>query len=125
MRFDTPYGKEVKRFLAHGIGIHHAGLLPKYRLLVEKLAQKGLLAIVSGTDTLGVGVNIPIRTVLFTQLCKFDGEKTAILSVRDFQQIAGRAGRQRLRRARVRRRAGARARHREPEARGEGRRAIR
>ena len=93
MRFDTPYGKEVKRFLAHGIGLHHAGLLPKYRLLVEKLAQKGLLTIVSGTDTLGVGVNIPIRTVLFTQLCKFDGEKTAILSVRDFQQIAGRAGR--------------------------------
>jgi superfamily II RNA helicase len=93
VRFDTPYGKEVRRFLAHGIGLHHAGLLPKYRLLVERLAQKGLLAIVSGTDTLGVGVNIPIRTVLFTRLCKFDGEKTAILSVRDFQQIAGRAGR--------------------------------
>jgi superfamily II RNA helicase len=93
VRFDTPYGKEVKRFLAHGIGIHHAGLLPKYRLLVEKLAQRGLLAIVSGTDTLGVGVNIPLRTVLFTRLCKYDGEKTAILSVREFQQIAGRAGR--------------------------------
>jgi superfamily II RNA helicase len=93
VRFDTPYGKEVKRFLAHGVGIHHAGLLPKYRLLVEKLAQQGLLAIVSGTDTLGVGVNIPIRTVLFTRLCKYDGEKTAILTVRDFQQIAGRAGR--------------------------------
>ena len=93
VRFDTPYGKEMKRFLAHGVGVHHAGLLPKYRLLVEKLAQKGLLAVVSGTDTLGVGVNIPIRTVLFTRLCKFDGEKTAILSVRDFQQIAGRAGR--------------------------------
>jgi superfamily II RNA helicase len=93
LRFDSPYGKEVKRFLGHGIGLHHAGLLPKYRLLVEKLAQKGLLAIVSGTDTLGVGVNIPIRTVLLTRLCKYDGEKTAILSVRDFQQIAGRAGR--------------------------------
>jgi superfamily II RNA helicase len=93
VRFDSPYGKEVKRFLAHGIGLHHAGLLPKYRLLVEKLAQKGLLAIVSGTDTLGVGVNIPIRTVLFTRLCKYDGEKTATLSVRDFQQVAGRAGR--------------------------------
>jgi superfamily II RNA helicase len=92
-RFDTPYGKEMKRFLAHGVGVHHAGLLPKYRLLVEKLAQRGLLAIVSGTDTLGVGVNIPIRTVLFTKLCKYDGEKTAVLSVRDFQQIAGRAGR--------------------------------
>jgi superfamily II RNA helicase len=92
-RFDTPYGKELRRFVAHGVGIHHAGLLPKYRLLVERLAQKGLLAVISGTDTLGVGVNIPIRTVLFTRLCKFDGEKTALLAVRDFQQIAGRAGR--------------------------------
>ncbi|HXT95013.1 MAG TPA: DUF3516 domain-containing protein [Polyangia bacterium] len=91
--FDTPYGKELQRFLRHGIGIHHAGLLPRYRLLVERLAQQGRLKVVSGTDTLGVGVNIPIRTVLFTQLCKFDGEKTAILGVRDFLQIAGRAGR--------------------------------
>jgi superfamily II RNA helicase len=91
--FDTPYGKDFQRFIRHGIGLHHAGLLPKYRLLVEKLAQTGLLKVVSGTDTLGVGVNIPIRTVLFTQLCKFNGEKTGILSVRDFQQIAGRAGR--------------------------------
>ena len=91
--FDTPYGKEFQRFLRHGIGIHHAGLLPRYRLLVERLAQQGLLKVVSGTDTLGVGVNIPIRTVLFTQLCKFDGEKTGILGVRDFLQIAGRAGR--------------------------------
>ena len=91
--FDTPYGKEMRRFLQAGIGLHHAGLLPKYRLLVEKLAQRGLLKVISGTDTLGMGINIPLRTVLFTQLCKFDGEKTAILSVRDFHQIAGRAGR--------------------------------
>jgi len=92
-RFDSPYGKELQRFLRHGIGLHHAGLLPRYRLLVEKLAQGGLLKVVSGTDTLGMGVNVPIRTVLFTQLCKFDGEKTAILSARDFHQISGRAGR--------------------------------
>jgi superfamily II RNA helicase len=92
-RFDTPYGKVIKRTLLHGVGMHHAGLLPKYRLLVEKLAQDGLLKIIMGTDTLGVGVNIPIRTVLFTKLCKFDGVKTGILSVRDFKQIAGRAGR--------------------------------
>ncbi|MEJ7731234.1 MAG: DUF3516 domain-containing protein [Polyangiaceae bacterium] len=92
-KFDSPYGKEVQRFVRHGIGLHHAGLLPKYRLVVEKLAQQGLVKIICGTDTLGVGVNIPIRTVLFTKLCKFDGEKTAILSVRDFQQISGRAGR--------------------------------
>src|SRR3954471_17076705 len=91
--FDTPYGKDFQRFLRHGIGIRHAGLLPKYRLLVERLAQKGLLKVVSGTDTLGVGVNVPIRTVVFTQLCKFDGEKTAQLTVRDFLQVSGRAGR--------------------------------
>ena len=92
-RFDSPYGKEVQKFVRHGIGLHHAGLLPKYRLLVEKLAQRGFLKVISGTDTLGVGVNIPIRTVLFTKLCKFDGEKTGILNVRDFLQISGRAGR--------------------------------
>ena len=91
--FTTPFGKDLQKFLRHGVGIHHAGLLPRYRLLVEKLAQAGMLKVVSGTDTLGVGVNIPLRTVLFTQLCKFDGEKTAILGVRDFQQVAGRAGR--------------------------------
>src|SRR5262245_4197260 len=93
VRFDTPYGKDVEKYLRHGLGLHHAGLLPKYRLLTEKLAQQGHLKVVSGTDTLGVGVNIPIRTVLFTQLCKFDGQKTGILSVREFLQIAGRAGR--------------------------------
>jgi len=92
-KFDTPYGREFKRFLGFGIGVHHAGLLPRYRLQVEQLAQKGMLKVVSGTDTLGVGVNIPIRTVLFTKLAKFDGQKVGHLKVRDFQQIAGRAGR--------------------------------
>ena len=92
-RFDTPYGKEIRRYLTFGVGLHHAGLLPKYRLLVEQLSQRGMLKVICGTDTLGVGVNIPIRTVLFTKLAKFDGQKVQILSVRDFQQIAGRAGR--------------------------------
>jgi superfamily II RNA helicase len=92
-RFDSPFGKDIQRFIKSGIGVHHAGLLPKYRLLVERLAQKGLLKLICGTDTLGVGVNVPIRTVLFTQLCKYDGQRTRILTVRDFQQIAGRAGR--------------------------------
>ncbi len=93
VRFDTPYGKEMQRFLRSGIGVHHAGLLPKYRLLVEKLSQTGLLKIVSGTDSLGVGVNIPIRTVVFSQLSKYDGKTTRLLSARQFHQIAGRAGR--------------------------------
>ena len=92
-RFDTPIGKDLKRFLSHGVGIHHAGLLPKYRLLMEKLAQKGLLKVIVGTDTLGVGVNVPIRSVLMTQLFKYDGQRVRILTVREFQQIAGRAGR--------------------------------
>jgi superfamily II RNA helicase len=92
-KFSSPYGPEIRKWLKHGIGLHHAGLLPKYRVLVEQLAQKGLLKIICGTDTLGVGINVPIRTVLFTRLCKFDGQKTAILSARDFHQIGGRAGR--------------------------------
>jgi superfamily II RNA helicase len=92
-KFASPYGPEIRKWLKHGIGIHHAGLLPKYRVLIEQLAQKGLLKIICGTDTLGVGVNVPIRTVLFTRLCKFDGQKTGILSARDFHQISGRAGR--------------------------------
>ena len=92
-RFDTPFGKDLRRCLSHGIGLHHAGLLPKYRRQVERLAQAGKLAVICGTDTLGVGINVPIRTVLFTKLCKFDGEQTRRLSVREFKQIAGRAGR--------------------------------
>ena len=92
-KFTSPYGPEIKKWLRQGIGLHHAGLLPKYRVLVEQLAQKGLLKVICGTDTLGVGINVPIRTVLFTRLCKFDGQKTVILSARDFHQIAGRAGR--------------------------------
>ncbi len=92
-RFDSPFGKSFRSFLVGGIGVHHAGLLPKYRLLVERLAQAGLLKIICGTDTLGVGVNVPIRSVLFTKLCKYDGSGVRVLSVREFQQIAGRAGR--------------------------------
>jgi superfamily II RNA helicase len=91
--FNSPFGKDLKRWLRHGIGVHHAGLLPRYRILVESLAQQGLLKVICGTDTLGVGINVPIRTVVFTQLWKYDGRKSAILSVRDFRQIAdGRAG---------------------------------
>ena len=92
-KFSSPYGPDIRRWLKHGIGLHHAGLLPKYRVLVEQLTQKGLLKVVCGTDTLGAGINMPLRTVLFSRLCKFDGQKTGILSARDFHQIAGRAGR--------------------------------
>ena len=116
-RFDSPYGATVRRMLGHGIGLHHAGLLPKYRLLTEQLAQRGLLKVICGTDTLGVGVNIPIRTVLFSRLCKFDGEKVSLLSVRDFKQIAGRAGRKGFDDRRERCMPGSGTRHREQAAR--------
>ena len=92
-KFDSPIGRDLRRLIGHGVGVHHAGLLPKYRLLTERLAQQGLLKLICGTDTLGVGVNVPIRTVLFTQLCKYDGQKTRLLNAREFHQIAGRAGR--------------------------------
>ena len=92
-RFGPGFGRYLSRYVRHGIGVHHAGMLPKYRLLVEKLAQEGHLKVICGTDTLGVGINVPIRTVLFTQLCKFDGSRTRLLSAREFHQIAGRAGR--------------------------------
>ncbi|MBP1605878.1 MAG: superfamily and helicase, partial [Acidobacteria bacterium] len=81
-RFTSPYGPNIRKWLKQGIAVHHAGLLPKYRVLVEQLAQRGLLKVICGTDTLGVGINVPIRTVLFSRLCKFDGQKTLVLSAR-------------------------------------------
>jgi superfamily II RNA helicase len=92
-RFSAGFGSTLSRLIRAGIGVHHAGLLPKYRRLVEQLAQRGLLRVICGTDTLGVGINVPIRTVLFTGLTKFDGIKMRQLSAREFHQIAGRAGR--------------------------------
>ena len=92
-RFTTNFGRSLSRLIRSGIGVHHAGMLPKYRRLVEQLAQKGLLKVICGTDTLGVGINVPIRTVLLTALTKFDGIKMRQLNAREFHQIAGRAGR--------------------------------
>ena len=92
-RFTAGFGKTLSRLVRHGIGVHHAGMLPRYRRLVELLAQAGLLKVICGTDTLGVGINVPIRTVLLTGLSKYDGVKTRQLKAREFHQIAGRAGR--------------------------------
>ncbi len=93
VRFGAGFGKTLSKLLRKGIGVHHAGMLPRYRRLVEQLAQEGLLRIICGTDTLGVGINVPIRTVLFTGLAKYDGHKQRVLRTREFLQIAGRAGR--------------------------------
>ena len=92
-RFTSGFGRTLSRLVRHGIGVHHAGMLPEYRRLVETLAQAGLLKVICGTDTLGVGINVPIRTVLFTGLTKYDGIRTRLLNAREFHQIAGRAGR--------------------------------
>ena len=92
-QFSTAFGKTLKRLLGCGVGVHHAGMLPRYRLLVEKLAQQGVLPVICGTDTLGVGINVPIHTVVLTALAKFDGHKMRRLRSREFHQIAGRAGR--------------------------------
>jgi superfamily II RNA helicase len=92
-RFTAGFGRTLSRLVRHGIGVHHAGMLPRYRRLVETLAQAGLLKVICGTDTLGVGINVPIRTVLFTGLTKYDGVRTRGLKAREFHQIAGRAGR--------------------------------
>ena len=92
-RFTTGFGKTLSRLVRAGIGVHHAGMLPRYRRLVETLAQRGLLRVICGTDTLGVGINVPIRTVLITALSKYDGQRMRQLSAREFHQIAGRAGR--------------------------------
>ncbi|MCZ2807419.1 DUF3516 domain-containing protein [Modestobacter sp. VKM Ac-2983] len=92
-RFSSAFGTTLSRLVRHGIGVHHAGMLPKYRRLVEQLAQAGLLKVICGTDTLGVGINVPIRTVVFSALSKYDGTRTRLLYAREFHQIAGRAGR--------------------------------
>ena len=92
-RFTTGFGKTLSRLVRAGIGVHHAGMLPRYRRLVETLAQRGLLRVICGTDTLGVGINVPIRTVMITALSKYDGTKMRQLSAREFHQVAGRAGR--------------------------------
>ncbi|EHI14218.1 DEAD/DEAH box helicase [Mycolicibacterium thermoresistibile] len=92
-RFSSAFGATLSRLVRHGIGVHHAGMLPKYRRLVEQLAQAGLLKVICGTDTLGVGINVPIRTVVFSALSKYDGVRTRLLNAREFHQIAGRAGR--------------------------------
>ncbi|WP_028709568.1 DEAD/DEAH box helicase [Propionicicella superfundia] len=92
-RFANGFGKTLSKLLLSGIAVHHAGMLPRYRRLVETLAQRGLLSVICGTDTLGVGINVPIRTVLFASLSKFDGRRQRLLRAREFHQIAGRAGR--------------------------------
>ena len=93
VRLGKGFGDVLDRLVRNGVGVHHAGMLPRHRRLVERLAGQGLLPVICGTDTLGVGVNIPIRTVLLTALTKFDGNRVRLFTSREFHQLAGRAGR--------------------------------
>ena len=119
-RFTAGFGRTLTRLVRHGIGVHHAGMLPRYRRLVEQLTRAGLLKVVCGTDTLGVGINVPIRTVLITSLVKYDGRRLRVLRAREFHQIAGRAGRPGIRHLGAGRGAGPGARDRERAAAGQG-----
>ena len=121
-RFSSAFGTTLSRLVRHGIGVHHAGMLPKYRRLVEQLAQAGLLKVICGTDTLGVGINVPIRTVVFSASVEVrrHPHPAAQRPRVPPDRRAGRAGR--LRHRRHRRRPGARPRGGEPQTVRQGRR---
>lgn len=85
--------RELKPLLAHGIGIHHAGILPRYKQLVEQLALERLIKFVVSTETIAAGINLPARTVVFPALRKFIKQQPRLVTAAEYHQMAGRAGR--------------------------------
>jgi hypothetical protein len=85
--------KELRPLLGHGIGIHHAGILPRYKQLVEQLALDRLIKFVVSTETIAAGINLPARTVVFPSLRKFIKQAPRLLTSAEYHQMAGRAGR--------------------------------
>jgi ATP-dependent RNA helicase HelY len=81
------------RFLPRGVAVHHAGLLPQVKLLVEEFFQAGKLRAVFATDTLALGINMPARTVVIGEMLKFDGTSRRLLTPNEYRQMTGRAGR--------------------------------
>jgi ATP-dependent RNA helicase HelY len=81
------------RFLPRGVAVHHAGLLPQVKLLVEEFFQSGRLRTVFATDTLALGINMPARTVIVGEMLKFDGTSRRLLTPNEYRQMTGRAGR--------------------------------
>src|SRR5215471_503283 len=81
------------RFLPRGVAVHHAGLLPQVKLLVEEFFQAGKLRAVFATDTLALGINMPARTVVVGEMLKFDGTSRRLLTPNEYRQMTGRAGR--------------------------------
>ena len=86
-------GGKLKQFLMRGVGIHHAGLLPKYRRVIEKLFQKKLLSICVCTETLAAGINLPARSVVMTSLLKGPPRAMKLIEPSSAHQMFGRAGR--------------------------------
>jgi hypothetical protein len=85
--------KELRPLLTHGIGIHHAGILPRYKQLVEELALERLIKFVVSTETIAAGINLPAKTVVFPSLRKFIKKEPRIVTPAEYHQMAGRAGR--------------------------------
>ena len=85
--------QEIRRFSSRGIGIHHAGLLPKAKEFIEVLFGKGLIKVLYATETFAVGINMPARSVCFNSLRKYDGQTFRNIHTKEYFQIAGRAGR--------------------------------
>ena len=84
---------ELTSLLEKGIGIHHAGMMPVLREMVELLFSKGYIKILFCTETLSVGINMPVKTTIFTDVKKFDGKENRVLYSHEYTQMAGRAGR--------------------------------
>ncbi|MBX2812767.1 MAG: DEAD/DEAH box helicase [Myxococcales bacterium] len=87
------FGSELRSLLEHGIGIHHAGILPSYRRLVEELTADRLLKFVVTTETIAAGINLPAKRVIFPSLRKYIKGKARLLLPSEYHQMAGRAGR--------------------------------
>ena len=93
---DLPEYEALIDLLKRGIAIHHAGMIPIFRELVEMLFAKGLIKFLFATETFAVGINMPTKTVIFTSLEKFDGHGMRLLHPHEYTQMAGRAGRRGL-----------------------------
>ncbi|MCP9257772.1 Helicase SKI2W [Dirofilaria immitis] len=87
---------QMKELCKHGFAIHHSGILPILKEVVELLFQKGLVKVLFATETFAMGVNMPARTVIFDSLQKHDGQQLRMLNPGEYIQMAGRAGRRGL-----------------------------
>ena len=93
---ELPQIQHLLPLLQRGIGIHHSGLLPILKEVIEIMFQEGLLKVLFATETFSIGLNMPAKTVVFTSVKKFDGIEQRWLSGGEYIQMSGRAGRRGL-----------------------------